>query len=184
VDWPLSLGGATVTVVDSAGVSTPAPIAYASPRQLNYRIPATVATGIASVRITAGGVTVPGSIHIVATYPGLFRANAAGDAVAQVARLTGGNVVYQAVSGPIPIGSAGEQATLVLYGTGLNGASDVSATVGGVGVPVAYAGPQGTYAGLDQINVPLPQSLAGAGRVEIVVTAGGKASNPVYVVVQ
>lgn len=183
-NWPLSLGGATVTIIDAAGASTQAPIAYASQKQLNYRIPETVATGLATVRITAGGVTVPGAIHIVNTYPGLFRANAENAAVAQVARVSGGDVVYELVDGPIAIGTAAEQATLVLYGTGLNGATDVTATVGGIAVPVAYAGPQGTYAGLDQINLSLPQTLTGKGKVDVIVTAAGKPSNPVHITIR
>ncbi len=182
--WPLTLGGATVTITDAAGTATQAPIAYASAKQLNYRIPENVATGVATVRISAGGVIVPGAIHIVRTYPGLFRANAENAAVAQLARLSAGRVVYEAVTGPVTLGTAAEQATLVLYGTGLNGASDVTATVGGVTVPVAYAGPQGTYAGLDQINLSLPLTLAGTGKVDVVVTAGGKPSNPVNVVIK
>jgi uncharacterized protein (TIGR03437 family) len=60
----------------------------------------------------------------------------------------------------------------------------VTATVGGVAAPVAYAGPQGTYAGLDQINVTLPAGLAGRGKVDVVVTAGGKPSNPVNLVIR
>jgi uncharacterized protein (TIGR03437 family) len=139
---------------------------------------------LATVRITAGGVTVPGAIHVVSTYPGLFRANAENAAVGQVARVRGGSVVYEPVQGPVTLGPAGEQATLVLYGTGLNGAKEVTATVDGVAVPVAYAGPQGTYAGLDQINLTLPQGLAGRGRVDVVVTAGGKPSNPVNVTIR
>ncbi|MCX6587788.1 MAG: YHYH protein [Acidobacteria bacterium] len=183
-NWPTTLGGATVTIVDAAEVSTPAPISYASARQVNYRIPETVATGLATVRITAGGVTVPGAIHVVSTYPGLFRANAENAAVAQVARVRGGSVVYEPVQGPVTLGPAGEQATLVLYGTGLNGAKEVTATVGGVATPVAYAGPQGRYAGLDQINVTLPAGLAGRGKVDVVVTAGGKPSNAVNLVIR
>lgn len=101
--------------------------------------------------------------------------------MAQVARVSGGGVNYELVNGPIAIGTAAEQATLVLYGTGLNGAKDVTATVGGIAVPVAYAGPQGTYAGLDQINLSLPQSLAGKGKVDVIVTAAGKPSNPVHI---
>ena len=101
-----------------------------------------------------------------------------------MARVNGGNVVYEPVSGPIAIGAAAEQATLVLYGTGLNGAKDVTATVGGVTVPMAYAGPQGTYAGLDQINLSLPQTLIGKGKVDVVVTAAGKPSNPVNITIR
>jgi uncharacterized protein (TIGR03437 family) len=51
-------------------------------------------------------------------------------------------------------------------------------------VPVAYAGPQGTYAGLDQINLSLPQSLTGKGKVDVVVTAAGKPSNPVHITIR
>ncbi|MBY0508271.1 MAG: YHYH protein [Bryobacteraceae bacterium] len=180
-NWPVTLGGATVTVVDSTGTSLPAVISYASPTQVNYRIPDNAALGIATVRINAGGVTVPGAIHLVATYPGLFKTNLAGDAAAQIARLVGGRVTYESIGGPVTLGPPAEQATLILYGTGLNGAKDVTATIGGVNAPVAYAGPQGVFSGLDQINLPLPSSLAGRGRVEIVVTAGGKVSNPVYI---
>lgn len=183
-NWPLTLGGATVTIVDSTGASTQAPISYASAKQVNYRIPENVATGLATVRITAGGVTVPGAIHIVGTYPGLFRGNAENAAVGQVARVVNGAVVYETVSGPLTVGTPAEQATLILYGTGLNGAKDVTATIGGVSVPVAYAGAQGTFAGLDQYNLTLPQTLAGKGKVDVVVTAGGKVSNPVNITVR
>jgi uncharacterized protein (TIGR03437 family) len=49
---------------------------------------------------------------------------------------------------------------------------------------VSYAGPQGSYAGLDQFNILIPDSVAGKGQVDIVVTAGGKASNPVNVTIE
>lgn len=183
-NWPVTLGGATVTVVDSAGTSTPATISYASPLQLNYRLPENLATGLATVRIAAGGVTVTGSANIVATYPGVFKTNLEGRAAGQVARLVNGQVVYEPVAGPIRLGTPAEQATLILYGTGLNRAREVTATVGGVSVPVAYAGPQGTFSGLDQINLSLPAALAGRGQVDVVITAAGKPSNPVNVVIQ
>ena len=75
-------------------------------------------------------------------------------------------------------------ATLILYATGLNGATDVKVSLGGVDAPVLYAGAQGTWAGLEQINVTIPTSLVGKGRADIVVTAGGKKSNPVYINLQ
>lgn len=58
----------------------------------------------------------------------------------------------------------------LLYGTGLGGLKDVSATIGGVNAEVAYAGPQGPYAVLDQFNLILPRPVAGKGRVEVVLT--------------
>ncbi|NOT61599.1 MAG: hypothetical protein HOP19_15385, partial [Acidobacteria bacterium] len=49
------------------------------------------------------------------------------------------------------------------------------------GVPVLFAGPQGGYAGLDQINVPIPATLRGAGEIDINLTVDGRAANPVRV---
>jgi hypothetical protein len=61
---------------------------------------------------------------------------------------------------------------LSIFATGVRNAQSVAVTVGGQSVPVTYSGPQGKYAGLDQINVgPLPASLAGRGRVNIVMTS-------------
>jgi len=48
---------------------------------------------------------------------------------------------------------------LSFYGTGIRGRSslsNVAVTIGGVSAQVLYAGPQGTYPGLDQVNVGLP----------------------------
>jgi uncharacterized protein (TIGR03437 family) len=84
-----------------------------------------------------------------------------------------------------PVSVSPGQAYLVLYGTGIRHASSVTATVGGVDVPVAYSGVQPTYPGMDQINLgPLPQNLAGAGKVDIVVTADGHPANTVTTAIQ
>ena len=184
-NWPLTLGGTTVTVIDSTGAALPATISYASPKQVNYRVPPNAATGLATVRITAAGVTVPGAINLVPTYPGLFKTNLENQAAAQIARLIDGQVSYEIVTGPITIGPAAQQTTLILYATGLTGGlQDVTATIAGLPIAVAYAGPQGTYAGLDQINLPLPASLIGKGKVDVIITAAGKPSNPVNLVIR
>lgn len=163
--WPQGLGGATVTVTDSTGAQLPAGILYVSPTQVNYQMPSNAATGFGKVTITAGSVAVSGTVNIVATYPGLFTSTADGLA-----------------SGQIVAGSDG-QSYLVLYATGIGSAS-VTATMGGVNATVTYSGPQGTYPGLDQVNLLIPASLAGKGKTSVLLTAGGKAANPVYVLVQ
>jgi uncharacterized protein (TIGR03437 family) len=88
------------------------------------------------------------------------------------------------VSSPISAGSASSPAYLTLFGSGLGGATSATATIGGVDAAVSYAGPQGVYPGLDQYNILIPPSLAGKGKVEVVVTAGGLPSNPVTVTIQ
>jgi probable HAF family extracellular repeat protein len=58
----------------------------------------------------------------------------------------------------------------------------VTLTVGGVTVPVLYAGPQGQYAGLDQVNAgPLPHSFEGRGEINAALTVDGKLANAVTV---
>ena len=59
-------------------------------------------------------------------------------------------------------------------------------TVGGIGAPVLYAGPQGVQPGLDQFNVLIPPEVATGGPqvVPIVFTAAGQTANTVNVTVQ
>jgi uncharacterized protein (TIGR03437 family) len=71
-----------------------------------------------------------------------------------------------------------------VYGTGISGRSslaNVAAEIGGVPSYVAYAGAPGQYAGLDQVNVYVPPSLAGAGEVPLVLTVDGVTANVVTI---
>ena len=58
----------------------------------------------------------------------------------------------------------------------LSGAN-VSVRIGNLDAGVTYAGPQGTYTGLDQVNAILPVSLKGRGRLVVTVTVNGQATN-------
>jgi len=73
---------------------------------------------------------------------------------------------------------------LSLYGTGIRNRSslaNVTCTIGGVSVPVQYAGPQTQFAGLDQVNVLVTLNLRGLGEVDVVLTVDGQVSNAVRV---
>jgi uncharacterized protein (TIGR03437 family) len=59
---------------------------------------------------------------------------------------------------------------------GRSSLANVSVSIGGLSLPVAYAGPQGE-AGLDQVDVQIPASLAGIGDTAISVIVDGKVSN-------
>jgi uncharacterized protein (TIGR03437 family) len=52
-----------------------------------------------------------------------------------------------------------------------------------VSAPVLYAGSSG-FSGVDQVNVQIPASLAGAGTVAVQVTASGIAANTVQIAIQ
>jgi uncharacterized protein (TIGR03437 family) len=56
--------------------------------------------------------------------------------------------------------------------------------VGGVVVPVLYAGAQPNFVGVDQVNIELPVVLAGRGEVELKLQVNGKPANTVLLHVQ
>jgi uncharacterized protein (TIGR03437 family) len=71
-----------------------------------------------------------------------------------------------------------------LYCTGIRGAATVQAYVAGQLATVQFAGAQGQYQGLDQVNISLPSSLAGMGEVSVYLIADGHVSNMVTVNIQ
>jgi len=194
---PTELAGTRVEVVDSGGTARPAGLFFVSPGQINYLVPAGVALGRATVRVSvAGAIVASGTIEIARVAPSLYTANARGTGVASAFFLRVGpdgsriqDLIFdpftqQAV--PVDLGPEGAQVFLLLFGSGIRGfISEVTTTAGGSGVPVAGAVPQGQFAGLDQVNIgPLPRSLAGRGEVNIVLTADGRRANTVTVTIR
>ena len=96
---------------------------------------------------------------------------------------------YDSASGkfvalPIDVGGANDQVYLILYGTGIknrSGLANVKIKIGGVDVAADYAGAQGFFVGLDQINVKVPRSLLGRGDVDVSLTVDGKVANTIKV---
>lgn len=194
---PITFGGSSVAVVDSAGISRPAPLLYVSPTQINFQIPSGVAPGKAKITVSSGDNTKStANAQIDAVAPGIFSLNNAGLAAAVVIRVAsdGTQTVEQVFTtdgdGAVvaaPIAGVGiDSVYLELFGTGLQGAptGTAQATIGGLSAPVLYSGAQGAFPGLDQINLEIPARLAGKGAVPIQVTAGGIAANPVTITVQ
>ena len=199
---PVTLQGTTVTVIGSGGVTREAGLFFVSAGQINFLIPAATPTGTASVSVAASGPHSQGfAVQIGNVAPGLFSANASGKGVAAAEALRiqdGGSRIredvitfdtasssYQAV--PLDLGTEQDQVFLILYGTGIRGVSagGVSVTIGGEAVAVQYAGLQGDFVGLDQVNLgPLPRSLSGRGEVPVVLTADSIPSNAVTITFQ
>jgi uncharacterized protein (TIGR03437 family) len=79
-----------------------------------------------------------------------------------------------------------ERLVLVLFGTGIRNqaaAGGVGVTIAGQPAEVLFAGPQGQFVGLDQINAVIPV-LPVRGEVNVVVSIGPLTSNPVGITVQ
>ena len=188
------LGGVTVTVTDNTGTSRMAPLYYVSSGLVNYQIPAGTAPGIVQVTI---GNSVGGAL-VGTVAPGLFSADGSGTGVAAALafRIAADSTqtpvpVFQCsasgcVSVPMSLGSSTDKLELVLYGTGIQGRSslaNVVAEIGGVPADVLYAGST-VFPGLDQINVFVPRSLAGAGEVPVFLMVDGQSSNALKVNIQ
>jgi uncharacterized protein (TIGR03437 family) len=193
--WPTSVSGTTVTLVDSTGASTMAPLNYVSATQINFLIPSTVATGPVTATVTSGDGTMSSAVAMLTPLaPTIYILNAANLAAAYVDCVTGSTQTLQnpfQVSGrglvaqPVNLASC-DESILLLYGTGLDAAqaSAVQVMFGSTPGTVLYSGPQGTWPGLDQINVVIPKSLAGAGNVAVALSAGGIAANIVNITIQ
>jgi uncharacterized protein (TIGR03437 family) len=196
---PIELAGTRVSVTDSRGVERPAQLFFVAPGQINYLIPRGTNPGPAVVTVAAAdGAISAGNINITPVAPALFTAAATGQGVATgvVLRVrANGQQSYEPIARydanaqrfvpvAIDVSNSSDQVYLVLFGSGIRyhrSPQPVGVTLGGVGVPVTYAGPQGGFAGVDQLNLLVPSRLAGRGEVEIRLNVDGRVANPVRV---
>ncbi len=195
---PLTLGAVSLQVKDSTGAVRLAPLFYVSPGQINFEVPPGTATGPVTLTVVnSTGATVDTSTASVNTIaPALFTADASGKGVAAAlairVTLPGGqqssSPIFQCANGvcsSVPINLGVDTPTyLSLYGTGIRNRSTpdkVQVTVHGISVPVQAAQAQGSFVGLDQVNVQLPLSLRGSGESDLVLTVDGVPANTVRV---
>jgi uncharacterized protein (TIGR03437 family) len=174
----------------------PANVLYAGPGQVNIYVPSLPTSGTGSLQISnrfGESASVPITFGKVA--PGLFTVDASGKIPAAQIFTAGANdtLVLQPVANCsngtcslIPITLDPSTPTyLVLYGTGVRGdRSGVSVTIGGVAATVTYANAQGGFPGLDQLNVLIPQQLAGSKLVNVQVKVGADSANMVQIFIQ
>lgn len=171
-----------------------------SPAQINYQLPAGLAAGSASVVVTnSGQIVSQGTVEISSVAPSLFTANASGDGAPAGALLrikANGQQSFEPLARfdaaqqkfvPAAIArNAGDQLILILFGTGLkqtpntdgdggNGsAENVSVTIGGDNAQVLFAGAAPGFAGLEQLNIRLPNDKAGAALTIVVKVRDGQ----------
>jgi uncharacterized protein (TIGR03437 family) len=183
-----TLGGTTVTITDANGTAVQALLFSVSATQVNYAAPGSLALGAASVAVKAGdGSSHTGTVTIADIQPAVFTFNAAGLVAGSILRVTDAGQVNEnlyavdaannVIAAPVDVSK--DQVYLVFYATGIRRSpqGQVTVSIGGVNLPVAYAGSQGFFTGLDQVNVQLPASLAGRGDVALILSAGGKQAN-------
>lgn len=167
-----------------------AQLLFVSPGQINFIVPSQTEHGVASVEVFNGNVAVAaGTVEATNVNPGIFTANSDGQGVAAalVFRVHADlSTQYEPIAlfdysinryiaRPIDLGGAGDRVFLVIFGTGLRHATDrngdgnkaesVRVLLGGQVLEPVFAGSQGDFVGLDQINVEVPRDLIGCGDV-------------------
>jgi uncharacterized protein (TIGR03437 family) len=196
---PSSLLETSVRVTDRLGIERIGGLFFVSPNQVNLHLPPGMATGPAqiSLRTLQSAAGLSASIHIGRVAPALFTANADGRGApaALVQRIrSDGSVSFEPViqmNQPgsfepvaIDLGPETDAVYLILFGTGWRGGganSSVTVRIDGEEVPVLYAGGQGEFVGLDQLNVRLPRQLMRRGEVTLTLEVDGLIANPVRI---
>lgn len=190
---PTELGGTTVEVNGSR-----AGLFFVSPSQINFAVPANTVPGNADVVVRAGnGVVSNGKMQVRSVAPAIFSANSDGKGVpaAILVRVKpDGQQIFESLAlcggspfvctpKPIDLGPEGEVAVLALFLSGIRRAPDpngdgnlndsIRVLIGDNEVVPLYAGRQGNFVGLDQVNAVIPRSLIGRGRINVSITGSG-----------
>src|ERR1017187_2109149 len=193
----------TFTPLSGGGAGTDAYLVYlynqSGVNQIACILPSTVAVGNYNVTATNGtAVSVPFVAQVVANKVALFTQDNTGTGLAVVqnyisaAEVDLNRLTTGSVSG-VTISPAKPGQTLIAWGTGLGGyaAGDnttspvfdfsktmaIQAVVGGVSIPVLYAGRAG-YPGEDQINFTLPANIQTGCAVTLQISVNGVLSAP------
>lgn len=186
---PLEIAGTRVRLIDSRGAEHAAPLFFVSPGQINYLVPEGMALGGGRVIVTINGTQVSeGALQIVESSPAVFTSSFTGRGL-PVALTTFDGASYDGVvnpdgsARPVSPGSAWRPNYLLLFGTGLRHSGNLRIRIGGQELTPMYNGAQGSFAGLDQVNVALPPNLPG-GLTDIVITSDNRSSNIVQLRIQ
>jgi uncharacterized protein (TIGR03437 family) len=179
---PDNLAGTSVRLIDSRNNEHQAQLFFVSAGQINYLVPEDLPTGTAQVIVTSGsGVVSRGEFQVANCSPAVFTFLSNGRGV-PVALSTYDGISYEpAVNSDgsprtVELGTVWKPNYLVLFGTGLRHAQNLKVRIGGVEVTPMYAGPQNSFAGLDQVNLQIPSNAPG-GVVDLTVSADGLTSN-------
>lgn len=185
---PTQLGGVNLRVRDAKDTVRLAELIFVSPTQVNFIVPAETAIGPAALTIDDGSSPLQEGANVtivLVAAPGFFTANqnGLGPPAAIAVRIRADQTQEQVqvfscpragecIAFPIDVAS-GLPIYLSLYGTGFGLQAGKKlilgfprCLVGGKDATVQFAGQHPLYAGLDQLNLLMPQSLP-SGQVTI-----------------
>jgi hypothetical protein len=174
-----AMGAVTVDVTDSAGVTRKAVTPFSSPAwgQINFVVPPASAAGPARMTVTrADGTRTMARVTIADTAPGFWTGvscagPAAGWSAGKKISACGG---WRCET--LPLASS----KVRLMGSGFRNAAagEIEVLVGGVKARVLSYGAAGP-AGIDQLTIEVPRSVAGQGDTDVVCKVRGRIANVV-----
>jgi uncharacterized repeat protein (TIGR01451 family) len=167
--FPLTVGGTTVTVNGRR-----AQIFFVSPSQVNFLVPPETELGTAEVVVTnSDGFPSRGAVTTLRCAPGVFTFS--GDGFGDGVVLDANTLL------PGPFDPTSGTLRLIIFSTGMRNGSQVSVTAGGRALTLESIVPSPTMPGLDEVHVLVPADLRGAGKVDLVIRADSRDSNPAAV---
>lgn len=196
--YPTRLGGVSIVVTDSLGVPRLAPMLYAGGGWdiISFVVPPDSALGTASVKVVRDDKSsATGTIVIADISPGFWTRNSEsrGEVIGEVTQLLpdgkfrtfdsttcGGDTCHTV---PVPLAPT-TKTTIRMIGTGfrfIGDHPDIKVSIGGQNAKVLAFGPDPSAPYNDYLTVEIPDSLAGAGEVDVWFTVNGVLSNVVRV---
>ena len=167
--YPTTLGGCSVAINGTAAM-----IQYVASGQMNFVVPQNMGFGAARVVIDSGAQMINSSMTIGPAGPGVFSLNGTG--------MGNGAMVLSTTwqMGPFSTTTNGQPTPVSIFMTGMDLSVKPVITVGGMAMEATFYGNAPGYPGLQQMNMMLPASMAGVGRVPVMVTSNGQTSNVTF----
>ena len=167
--FPTTVGGTTVTVNGQ-----PAQIFFVSPTEVHFHVPVATATGIAEVVVTnSDGFQSRGTVTVLTAAPGVFTTT--GDGLGE------GVILNADTLQPGPFDPGNGNLRLIIFSTGVRNGTTVSVSAGGRALTLESIVRSDSMPGLDEVHVLVPADLRGVGKVDLIIRADGRDSNPVSV---
>lgn len=188
IPLPTELDGVTIDVVTPDASTLRAQLFYISPGQINFLVPDSAGSGNAELVVSMHGNEVAhGSISISNAAPAIFSQSFDGKGLPAGFSTYDGVLLEPLVNSDgspriLQTGTPWKPNHLTMFGTGLRNAAGLKVRLGSQEIAPGYAGAQGTFEGLDQINVPL-SSFTGSGLTDITIVSGDQSSNTTQVLI-
>ena len=167
--FPTTVGSTSVTVN-----GLPAQIFFVSPNEVHFQVPVATALGIAQVVVTnSDGFQSRGNVTTLRAAPGIFTKS--GDGLGE------GIILNADTLQAGPFDPTGGTLRLIVFATGVRNGMNVSVAAGGRALTLESIVQSANLPGMDEIHVLVPADLRGVGKVDLVVRADGRDSNPASV---